>query len=253
MSDTTPISDQLDQLSPRLRARLGLDQDRLDRECEQHPGSRAGDCQSCDREQRQAAERGELDAVLAEAEKARDGFPLRFRQASTDLPQIDEWVAQFHANPATAPSLLLLGPTGTGKTHNAYGAVAAAVLVAWQTRIGGWRKPRWRALTHADLCAALRPRGRDYDPEAELRRFRELDLLMVDDLGAAKSTEFVEEATYRLVNGRYEDMRPSIFTSNLAPGELREAVGDRIASRLVETCVRVVLNGPDRRRTVRAA
>lgn len=247
MNDTSPIGDTLGRLSPQLRARL-------ERECEQHPGVRAGECQTCDREQRRAARQGEREAVLAEADKAREEFPLRFRRASTDLPQIVEWVAKFHADPTTAPSLLLLGPTGTGKTHNAYGAVAAAVRVAWPRPVAaGYRKPRWRALTHADLCAALRPRGRDYDPEGELKRFRELDLLMVDDLGAAKSTEFVEEATYRLVNGRYEDMRPSIFTSNLAPGELREAVGDRIASRLVETCVRVVLDGPDRRRTARAA
>jgi DNA replication protein DnaC len=247
MSDTTSIGDQLDHLAPQFRIRT-------ERECEEHPGSRAGECQTCDREQRDAADRGERDAVLAEAERAREEFPPRFREVTTDLPEIVAWAAQFRADPAAASSLLLLGPTGTGKTHNAYGAVAAAVVVAWPRRLGnGYRKPRWQALTHADLCAALRPRGRDYDPEAELKRFRDLDLLMVDDLGAAKSTEFVEEATYRLVNGRYEDMRPSIFTSNLAPGELRGAVGDRIASRLVETCVRVVLDGPDRRRMARAA
>jgi DNA replication protein DnaC len=245
MNETTPIGDQLGRLSPQLRARL-------ERECEQHPGNRSGDCPVCDRDRQQDARESEREAVLAEADKAREKFPLRFRQATTNLPQIVEWADQFHTDPAATPSLLLIGPTGTGKTHNAYGAIAAAVRVAWRVA-AGYRKPRWRALTHADLCAALRPRGRDYDPEGELKRFRELDLLMVDDLGAAKSTEFVEEATYRLVNGRYEDMRPSIFTSNLAPGELREAVGDRIASRLVEACVRVVLDGPDRRRAARAA
>lgn len=246
MSDTTSIGDELSRLPPRLQAQL-------DRECEQHPGNRAGECRLCEAAERDALRQGELDAVLAEADQAREKFPVRFRHATAEHPEIGQWVAQFHTDPATAPSLLLLGPTGTGKTHNAYGAVAAAVKVAWQTRAGIYRMPRWIALTHADLCASLRPRGRDHDPEAELERYRRYDLLMVDDLGAAKSTEFVEEATYRLVNGRYEDMRPSIFTSNLAPGELREAVGDRIASRLVETCTRVVLDGPDRRRIASAA
>lgn len=246
MSDITSIGDQLDRLSPQLRARL-------ERDCEQHPGNRAGECPDCEQDTKDALRRGERDAVLAEGDSARERFPLRFRRATVDLPEVLRWVAQFQDDPKLAPGLLLLGPTGTGKTWTAYGAVAAAVRAAWPTRVGGYRMPRWQALTHADLCASLRPRGRDYDPESELTKYRQLDLLMVDDLGAAKSTEFVEEASYRLVNGRYEDMRPSIFTSNLAPNELREAVGDRIASRLVESCVRVVLAGPDRRRVARAA
>ena len=86
-----------------------------------------------------------------------------------------------------------------------------------------------------------------------LERYIGLELLFIDDLGAAKATEFVEEATYRLINTRYNDMRPSIFTSNLALSELKDAIGDRIASRLAETCTRIVLDGPDRRRQPRAA
>jgi DNA replication protein DnaC len=62
----------------------------------------------------------------------------------------------------------------------------------------------------------------------------------------------VEEITYRLINGRYEAMRPSIFVSNLPTEDFKSAVGDRIASRLAETCVRVALTGPDRRRQVAA-
>lgn len=246
MNEPTSLGDELAVLSPRLRARL-------ERECEQHPGNQAGDCEPCQTESRAEAARRERDEVLAEAGNAQDRFPLRFQQASVNHPEILAWAAQFQADPQQTPSLLLLGPTGTGKTWAAYGAIATAVRVAWRNRAGIYRSPRWQALTHADLCASLRPRGRDHDPEQVLERYRKLDLLMVDDLGAAKVTEFVEESTYRLVNGRYEDMRPSIFTSNLAVGDLREAVGDRIASRLAESCTRVVLDGPDRRRAAKTA
>lgn len=190
----------------------------------------------------------ERAAVVDQAGECWTRFPLRYQDAVTERPDVLDWVGQFHADPQRAPSLLLLGPTGTGKTYQAYGAVRAAVAHAIPLRAGGFRAPTWKALTYADLCASLRPRGRDYDTEAALDKYRKTELLFVDDLGAAKATEFVEEATYRLINGRYEDMKPSIFTSNLALPGLREAIGDRIASRLAETCVRVVLDGPDRRR-----
>lgn len=213
-------------------------------------------------ERLEAADPAELEAGRAEEREEErrevlagaalactERFPPRYANATTDRPDVLDWVKQFQADIANAPSLLLLGPTGTGKTHQAYAAVRAATTVALATRAGGFRSPRWQAMTYADMTASLRPRGRDYDPEDVLHRYRTVELLFVDDLGAAKLTEFTEEATYRLVNGRYEDMRPSIFTSNLPLPELKNAIGDRIASRLAETCMRVVLEGPDRRRT----
>jgi DNA replication protein DnaC len=111
----------------------------------------------------------------------------------------------------------------------------------------GYRGISWQAHTFADLLARLRPRT-GVDTEAELERYRKLDLLLIDDLAAGKSSEWVEEATYRIINGRYEAMRPTIYTSNLPLDQLRDAIGDRIASRLAETCTRVVMEGPDRRR-----
>jgi DNA replication protein DnaC len=186
--------------------------------------------------------------VAAALEACEERFPKRYAAAETDRDDVLAWVAAFHASPAEAPSLLLQGPTGTGKTYQAYAAIREAVSIAIPTRAGGFRSPTWRAMTYAELTASLRPRGRDYDTETILDGYRKLGLLLIDDLGAGKLTEFTEEATYRLINGRYEDMRPSIFTSNLGIAEFRDAVGDRIASRLAEICQRVVLTGPDRRR-----
>lgn len=217
-------------------------------DCVDHPGQPWLDCGKC--RNRDPDPDGLRAQALADAAAAcNERFPIRYRDAVTEREDVLMWAKAFAAYPAESRSLLLLGPTGTGKTYQAYGAIRAATNVALPTRAYGFRPPRWIAMTYAELTASLRPRGREYDPEAVLEKYRKTELLFIDDLGAAKTTEFVEEATYRLINGRYEDMRASIFTSNLALPELKDAIGDRIASRLAETCTRVVLDGPDRRRT----
>ncbi len=72
-------------------------------------------------------------------------------------------------------------------------------------------------------------------------------LLILDDLGAEKPTEWVRERMYEIVNQRYEWMRPIIVTSNLSPAQLAKQVGQRVASRLMEMCEVVELDGRDRR------
>lgn len=73
-------------------------------------------------------------------------------------------------------------------------------------------------------------------------------MLLLDDLGAAKTSEWTAELTYRLINHRYEHLRPTLITTNLPTADLRTTLGDRIASRLAEMTQRVILTGPDRRR-----
>lgn len=246
MTNPTSIGSEFDQvMSPRQRAEAEMQS-----VCSRHPEHAFVGCPRCKAEERTEEKR---EVVQAAEDKCRERFPLRYREAEISHPDIDAWVARFQGDYRHAPSLLLMGPTGTGKTHAGYAALRSAVSVAWEAPSGALRSPRWQALTFADLCASLRPRGRDYDTEAVLKSYRDADLLFVDDLGAGKVSEAVEEVTYRLVNDRYNDMRPSIFTTNLSLQALKEAVGDRIASRLAETCTRVILDGPDRRRHPRAA
>ncbi len=175
-------------------------------------------------------------------------FPPRYRDAVADHPEVATWADKFVADPDNSPGLLLLGAVGRGKTWQAYGAMRIAAMALRPARGVGYRGISWAAHTYPDLMAKLRPRS-GVDTEAELERLRKLDLLVVDDLATAKTTEWVEEATYRIVSGRYDAMKPTIFTSNLPLDQLRGAIGDRIASRLAESCTRVVLDGPDRRRS----
>lgn len=73
-------------------------------------------------------------------------------------------------------------------------------------------------------------------------------LLIIDDLGAAKASEWVEEVTYRLINRRYNHMLPTLITTNLAIKDLRAHLGDRVTSRLAQMTTRVEFEPVDRRR-----
>lgn len=177
-------------------------------------------------------------------------IPERYRDAVVSEPGVIDWVRGVVAaaaggrtpNPVVVmgPSLLLLGPTGTGKTYQAYGAMRALSLSGVACR--------WVLATAADIYAELRPRGR-VDTEREFDRYAKASLLVIDDLGAAKGSEWTEEVNYRLINHRYSHKLPTLFTSNVPPKELGSALGERVSSRLIEMTKRVVLKGADRRRS----
>lgn len=167
-------------------------------------------------------------------------IPFRWAEAVADNEIVLKWVVQFLTDPRRAPSLLLSGTTGNGKTYQAYGALRAIAAEGVPVQ--------WAATTTAELYATLRPRGRGVDSEAEFNRFASSPLLLLDDLGAAKSSEWTEEVTYRLIDHRYGHCLPSIFTTNLPPRELADGLGDRIASRLIEMTDVVIFEGDDRRR-----
>lgn len=173
--------------------------------------------------------------------------PPRYRRADATLPAIQAWADRVATDPETAGSLLLTGTTGTGKTHQAYGALRRIAAA-------GPRTYEIRALTAADMNGLLRVNGSPRGVEEELRRLCQIPLLLLDDLGSAKATEWTEETTYRLVNERYNACRPTIYTSNLparstAGPDLASALGERIVSRLSEDTTVIAMTGPDRRRT----
>lgn len=174
------------------------------------------------------------------ADRARRQFavrvPAHYRHATADHPAVTDWITRYRLDPAVAGSLLLLGNTGTGKSWQAYGAIRAAAS-------GG---VDWRAASAAKLYASLRPGVVD-DFETAFAAWTSAPLLLIDDLGAAKPSAWIEEITYRLVDERYADCLPTLITSNLAPNELRAMFGDRTVSRIGGMCTRVVLEGSDRR------
>ena len=80
------------------------------------------------------------------------------------------------------------------------------------------------------------------------------DLLVLDDLGAEKTSEWVEETMNLIVNTRYNERRPTIFTSNYLdipddtdPNSLLFRIGFRMRSRLHEMCEFIEMDGADYR------
>ena len=153
------------------------------------------------------------------------------------------------AFPVVDKGLLFLGKPGLGKTHL---AVATLRRVIRQTNARGlfFTTPELLALIRSTYNPATRSSEQDV-----LRPVMEAHLVVLDDLGAERPTDWVEETMNLIVNTRYNHRRVTLFTSNYpleAPAgshaeELRERVGFRLFSRLHEMCEFLPLAGVDYR------
>src|SRR5690242_2765382 len=156
--------------------------------------------------------------------------------------------AMADAFPAVARGLFLEGQPGVGKTH-----LAVAVL----KHVIGTTGARGLFYDTRDLLRVIRS---TYDPSirtTELQILRPVmgaDLLILDDLGAEKTSEWVDETMNLIVNTRYNERRPTIFTSNYLdipddtdPNSLLFRIGFRMRSRLHEMCDFLQLDGADYR------
>lgn len=162
--------------------------------------------------------------------------PQRFHRVTLDFysPAIAEDLAAWGRDPA-GRNLVLFGPVGTGKTG---GAIAAC-------RHASDRGLNVRYLPVVELFDLLRPGGSDEGFEA----IADVDRLIVDDLGTERPTEWTAERLYAVVNRRWSDSLPTVYTTNLDPAALEAHVGERMFSRIVGSdavCIR--LAGTDRRR-----
>lgn len=154
-------------------------------------------------------------------------------------------VEQF---PVVDKGLLFYGDAGVGKTH-----LAVALLKAIVERC------RARALffESRELLKMVRDTygGGDTRELDVLRPVLEAEFLVLDDLGAEKTSEWVEETLNLIVNARYSARRTTVFTSNYEekgddtsdPDSLLCRIGYRMRSRLHEMCELLDLDGADYR------
>ncbi|HXT70869.1 MAG TPA: ATP-binding protein [Vicinamibacterales bacterium] len=156
-----------------------------------------------------------------------------------------KWADEF---PAVRRGFCIVGPPGIGKTH-----IAVAVL----RRLILEKQIRGLYYDTRDLLKLIRSTYSAVTKTAEmdvLRPVMTAEVLLLDDLGAERPTEWVEETMNLIVNSRYNERRPTIFTTNYIDDvddtnldALKVRVGFRMHSRLHEMCDFLEYDGPDYR------
>jgi DNA replication protein DnaC len=181
-------------------------------------------------------------------------IPRRYRGASFDRPPVSDmpaaqvqvvrrYVRDLDANLEAGRGLWFFGDVGTGKTTLAM-LVSRAALERGRS-VAIYSLPRLLAEIRQTFETAAEGSYVDF-----LDRLAAVDLLHVDDVGAEKTSEWVLEQLYAIVNARYEEERSILVTTNLERDELVEQVRERTVSRLEEMCTLVPLFGEDARRFV---
>jgi DNA replication protein DnaC len=169
------------------------------------------------------------------------GIPKRFRGVSFErkpicdldpglLRHVRSFLGNLDQHIEDGRGLWFSGDVGTGKTSLAMLVSRTAIEAGHSVAI--YSLPR--------LLAEIKETyDRDSD-DSYMRLFRRLcavDLLHLDDLGVERSTDWVLEQLYSIVNERWQDRRSIIVTSNLVDmDELRAQIGFRTVSRLIEIC-----------------
>lgn len=125
-------------------------------------------------------------------------------------------------------SILLSGKTGCGKTHLAV-ATLREFIIKSETPI--YSNPIFitspELLLHIRSCFAT-----NSDEFALVDRYSKAPVLILDDLGADKATEWAVNTLYLIIDRRNKDLLPTFITTNLSIQEIENQYGARIASRL---------------------
>ena len=151
--------------------------------------------------------------------------------------------------PAVERGLLLMGSVGIGKTH-----LAISILKGLTERGFSCRFYEFGAL--------LKEIQNSYNPVSQVSEWKVLqpifdtEVLVLDEIGASKPTDWVRDTMAHIINTRYNDKKLTIFTTNYSDDRkadreetLEDRIGVRLRSRLFEMCKTVQIEGHDFRRT----
>ncbi|MFZ4986936.1 MAG: ATP-binding protein [Blastocatellia bacterium] len=167
-----------------------------------------------------------------------------FRSQSHALNDAQKLAREF---PVFDLGILFMGPCGVGKTHLAVSTIRALIEKGVRCLFYDFR----------DLLKEIQD---SYNPVSNATELRVLepvylaDVLVLDELGASKPTDWVRDTMTQIINTRYNDRKVTIFTTNYLdepanPAEetLTDRVGVRLRSRLHEMCKVVRIKGTDYR------
>ena len=188
----------------------------------------------------------------------RGGFEIHDPSHKTALAISHGWAEAFPGNPED-PDLMLIGPPGRGKTHLAVSA-ARYLIERKGVRVLFYEQ---RALLKT--LQGTFETGSSVQESEVLRPVLDCELLILDDLGAGRTTAWARDVLHDVISHRYNARKHLLVTTNIPLGEsadrrraravdapltLADRLGDALISRLREMCRIVELAGPDYREDI---
>ena len=152
---------------------------------------------------------------------------------------VDKWSDALSGN----TGLVLWGDVGTGKTF--FAACIANALVEQNVSV-----------KMTNFSTILNDLFTESDKNKYLNRLNDHSLLIIDDLGIERGTEYALEQVYNVIDTRYKSGKPLIITTNLTLDELKfptDIPHKRIYDRVLGMCVPVMFNGVNFRKEEAAA
>lgn len=159
--------------------------------------------------------------------------------AVSQMEQARRYVAHWKQMQEQNLGLLFWGKPGNGKTFAA-GCIANALL-----ETEGMHVPSVKMTTFGTILGKL-PGMTAQDKEWYLNSLLHCDLLILDDFGMERQTDYAREQVFNIIDGRYLAGKPLIVTTNLSLQELKHPktmAEQRIFDRVLELCVPVCFDG----------
>lgn len=156
------------------------------------------------------------------------GFEMVCKEATANLKKVKTYCEKFSDIKEKGSSFIMCGMPGTGKTHLASALVISLIKSGYSCKY----------MTSYKIMARLKATyDRNNSKETEKEVLSELtgcDLLVIDEVGVQFGSETEKILFYQIINGRYDNVLPTVLISNLNSEELKKFIGERCFDRLKE-------------------